>query len=115
MTRETKSYELKIYDQSLMRFEAVYDAFGSLKLEITDIDSANAHLLPLNLIVDQDEKSRLRGKAKIATPDTVDSLLMEAVYGDDVMGVYAKRYLTDIADLIDPFGFDSAASTEMGD
>lgn len=56
-----------------------------------------------------------RGKAKIATPDTVDSLLMEAVYGDDVMGVYAKRYLTDIADLIDPFGFDSAASTEMGD
>lgn len=30
--------------------------------------------------------SRLRGKAKIATPDTVDSLLMEAVYGDDVMG-----------------------------
>lgn len=46
--------------------------------------------------------SRLRGKAKIATPDTVDSLLMEAVYGDDVMGVYAKRYLTDIADLIDP-------------
>lgn len=59
--------------------------------------------------------SRLRGKAKIATPDTVDSLLMEAVYGDDVMGVYAKRYLTDIADLIDPSGFDSAASTEMGD
>ena len=58
---------------------------------------------------------RLRGKAKIATPDTVDSLLMEAVYGDDVMGVYAKRYLTDIADLIDPSGFDSAASTEMGD
>ena len=57
MTRETKSYELKIYDQSLMRFEAAYDAFGSLKLEITDIDSANAHLLPLNLIVDQDEKS----------------------------------------------------------
>lgn len=57
--------------------------------------------------------SRLRGKAKIATPDTVDSLLMEAVYGDDVMAVYAKRYLTDIADLIDPFGFDSAASTEM--
>jgi len=56
--------------------------------------------------------SRLRGKAKIATPDTVDSLLMEAVYGDDVM---AKRYLTDIADLIDPFGFDFAASTEMGD
>ena len=54
MTRETKSYELKIYDQSLMRFEAAYDAFGSLKLEITDIDSANAHLLPLNLIVDQD-------------------------------------------------------------
>ena len=53
MTRETKSYELKIYDQSLMRFEAAYDAFGSLKLEITDIDSANAHLLPLNLIVDQ--------------------------------------------------------------
>lgn len=51
--------------------------------------------------------SRLRGKAKIATPDTVDSLLMEAVYGDDVMGVYAKRYLTDIADLIDPSGFDS--------
>ncbi len=49
MTRETKSYELKIYDQSLMRFEAAYDAFGSLKLEITDIDSANAHLLPLNL------------------------------------------------------------------
>ena len=48
MTRETKSYELKIYDQSLMRFEAAYDAFGSLKLEITDIDSANAHLLPLN-------------------------------------------------------------------
>ena len=46
MTRETKSYELKIYDQSLMRFEAAYDAFGSLKLEITDIDSANAHLLP---------------------------------------------------------------------
>lgn len=45
----------------------------------------------------------------------VDSLLMEAVYGDDVMGVYAKRYLTDIADLIDPSGFDSAASTEMGD
>lgn len=43
MTRETKSYELKIYDQSLMRFEAAYDAFGSLKLEITDIDSANAH------------------------------------------------------------------------
>lgn len=42
MTRETKSYELKIYDQSLMRFEAAYDAFGSLKLEITDIDSANA-------------------------------------------------------------------------
>lgn len=39
MTRETKSYELKIYGQSLMRFEAVYDAFGSLKLEITDIDS----------------------------------------------------------------------------
>ena len=34
MTRETKSYELKIYDQSLMRFEAAYDAFGSLKLEI---------------------------------------------------------------------------------
>ena len=31
--------------------------------------------------------SRLRGKAKIATPDTVDSLLMEAVYGDDVMAV----------------------------
>ncbi len=30
MTRETKSYELKIYDQSLMRFEAAYDAFGSL-------------------------------------------------------------------------------------
>ena len=74
--------------------------------------------------------SRLRGKAKIATPDTVDSLLIktvvkplvsttgsvkEAVYGDDVMGVYAKRYLTDIADLIDPSGFDSAASTEMGD
>ena len=57
MTRETKSYELKIYDQSLMRFEAAYDAFGSLKLEITDIDSANAPLLPLNLIVDQDEKS----------------------------------------------------------
>lgn len=54
MTRETKSYELKIYDQSLMRFEAAYDAFGSLKLEITDIDSANAHLLPLNLIVDQE-------------------------------------------------------------
>lgn len=26
--------------------------------------------------------SRLRGKAKIATPDTVDSLLMEAVYRD---------------------------------
>ena len=45
------------YDQSLMRFEAAYVAFGSLKLEITDIDSANAHLLPLNLIVDQDEKS----------------------------------------------------------
>lgn len=40
---------------------------------------------------------------------------MEAVYGDDVMAVYAKRYLTDIADLIDPFGFDSAASIEMGD
>lgn len=59
--------------------------------------------------------SRLRGKTKIATPDTVDSLLMEAVYGDDVMAVYAKRYLTDIADLIDPFGFDFAASTEMGD
>ena len=57
MTRETKSYELKTYDQSLMRFEAAYDAFGSLKLEITDIDSANAHLLPLNLIVDQDEKA----------------------------------------------------------
>ena len=36
MTRETKSYELKIYDQSLMRFEAAYDAFGSLKLEITE-------------------------------------------------------------------------------
>lgn len=33
MTRETKSYELKIYDQSLMRFEAAYDAFGSLKLD----------------------------------------------------------------------------------
>ena len=31
MTRETKSYELKTYDQSLMRFEAAYDAFGSLK------------------------------------------------------------------------------------
>lgn len=30
MTRETKSYELKIYDQSLMRFEAAYDAFGSV-------------------------------------------------------------------------------------
>ena len=43
MTRETKSYDLNIYDQSLMRFEAAYDAFGSLKLEITDIDSANAH------------------------------------------------------------------------
>lgn len=40
---------------------------------------------------------------------------MEAVYGDDVMAVYAKRYLTDIADLIDPSCFDSAASTEMGD
>ena len=50
MTRETKSYELKIYDQSLMRFEAAYDAFGSLKLEITDIDSANAHLLPLKAL-----------------------------------------------------------------
>ena len=62
-----------------------------------------------------DELRRLRGKAKIATPDTVDSLLMEAVYGDDVIAVYAKRYLTDIADLIDPSGFDSAASTEMGD
>lgn len=59
--------------------------------------------------------NRLRGKAKIATPDTVDSLLMEAVYDDDVMAVYAKRYLTDIADLIDPSGFDFAASTEMGD
>ena len=59
--------------------------------------------------------SRLRGKAKIATPDIVDSLLMEAVYGDDVMAVYAKRYLTDIADLIDPSDFDSAASTEMGE
>ena len=56
MTRETKSYELKIYDQSLMRFEAAYDAFGSLKLEITDI-----------------------------------------------------------ADLIDPSDFDSAAFTEMGE
>lgn len=35
--------------------------------------------------------SRLRGKAKIATPDTVDSLLMEAVYGDDVMAVILYR------------------------
>lgn len=44
MTRETKSYELKIYDQSLMRFEAAYDAFGSLKLEITDIDSGKCSI-----------------------------------------------------------------------
>lgn len=60
--------------------------------------------------------SRLRNKAKIATPDTTEALLMEAVYGDDVMAVYAKRYLTDIADLIDPSGFDSAVSNdEMGE
>ena len=37
--------------------------------------------------------NRLRGKAKIATPDTVDSLLMEAVYGSGRKGGFAvSRY-----------------------
>lgn len=91
MTRETKSYELKIYDQSLMRFEAAYDAFGSLKLEITDIDSANAHLLPLNLIVDQDEKSLaswMEGRTIPKNRAFVEQILSTAgLTRNDILGI----------------------------
>lgn len=91
MTRETKSYELKIYDQSLMKFEAAYDAFGSLKLEITDIDSANAHLLPLNLIVDQDEKSLaswMEGRTIPKNRAFVEQILSTAgLTRNDILGI----------------------------
>ncbi len=91
MTRETKSYELKIYDQSLMRFEGAYDAFGSLKLEITDIDSANAHLLPLNLIVDQDEKSLaswMEGRTIPKNRAFVEQILSTAgLTRNDILGI----------------------------
>lgn len=91
MTRETKSYELKIYDQSLMRFEAAYDAFGSLKLEITDIDSGKCALLPLNLIVDQDEKSLaswMEGRTIPKNRAFVEQILSTAgLTRNDILGI----------------------------
>ena len=75
----------------LMRFEAAYDAFGSLKLEITDIDSANAHLLPLNLIVDQDEKSLaswMEGRTIPKNRAFVEQILSTAgLTRNDILGI----------------------------
>lgn len=99
-------------NQSSERSERI---IGVLARRTDGVSLNRPEILLVIRLVSRKIASRLRGKAKIATPDTVDSLLMEAVYGDDVMAVYAKRYLTDIADLIDPSGFDSAASTEMGE
>ena len=44
MTRETKRYALKLYDQELMSFSLSYDRFANLKVEVVDYDLSTKKL-----------------------------------------------------------------------
>lgn len=49
MTRETKRYALKLYDQELMSFSLSYDRFANLKVEVVDYDLSTKKLWPMGM------------------------------------------------------------------
>lgn len=91
MTKETLTYTLKIYDKSLIDFDVRYDAFGSLVVTIKDIDQSNAHLLPMCLIMEQNEKGLSRWLRSRTIPKNrafVEEILRTAgLTSNDILGI----------------------------
>ncbi len=102
MTRETRTYTLKIYDKPLIDFDVKYDAFGGLDVRIKDIDQQNAHLLPLNIIAQQNGKGLIRWLEGRTIPKNrafAEEILRTAgLTGNDVIGIliYRKVFLSTI-------------------
>ena len=58
-TQSQKQYELRLYDDILLTFTALRDAFGTVSVQIDEVFAQDHHLLPLSLWPDATSGTRL--------------------------------------------------------
>lgn len=91
MVKKSREYALKLYDTVLMRFRVDEDEYGRLGVTVKELDESKKRLLPMQLVLDADEKSILswlEGRKIPKNRRYVDQILATAgLQPNDTLGI----------------------------